>query len=145
MRTRRIDGVGDVPHAQEQGTPSHSSVQDGRNYRQSALIRPQVTDRAGTGRKVNFCTRSFTVSTTYTSVAQTQAIGNLALYTGSVVITAIVQVPMVVWITWYAYKAVRLVYGSSPAMTILKGLGICVVYGLIALPLMVAGVLIAAS
>ncbi|HEY6219108.1 MAG TPA: DUF3667 domain-containing protein [Gemmatimonadaceae bacterium] len=74
-----------------------------------------------------------------------RALGNLALYTHSVALTAIVQVLMVVWIIWYAFTSVRLVYGGSAAMTILKGIAICVVYGLIALPLMVAGVIVAAG
>lgn len=69
---------------------------------------------------------------TYLFIART--LGNLAFFTQSIVFAAIAQVLMLAWMLAYGVIALRRVYGGSVPMTILKGIGICMLYGLIALP-----------
>lgn len=73
-----------------------------------------------------------------------RALGNLVLFSHMRVLAAIAQAAMALWIIYYAVAAARRVYGGSIPMTILKGIGICVLYGLVALPLMVVAVFYAA-
>lgn len=63
-----------------------------------------------------------------------RTIGNLALFTRSIPVAAGVQLLVLAWIAAYGVIAFRRVYGGSVPMTILKGIGICVLYALIASP-----------
>jgi hypothetical protein len=65
--------------------------------------------------------------------------GNLALYTRSIWVAGIAQAAMLIWIVVYGVKALRRVYGGSLAMTILKGAGVCLLYAIVATPI-IAGV-----
>lgn len=66
-------------------------------------------------------------------------LGNLALYTRSIWVAGIAQAAMLIWIVVYGVKALRRVYGGSLAMTILKGAGVCLLYAIVATPI-IAGV-----
>ena len=79
---------------------------------------------------------------TFVFIART--VGNLALFTRSIPIAAAVQAVMLVWIVVYGVIALRRVYGGSIPMTILKGLGVCALYALIAAPVIFGVVLWAA-
>jgi hypothetical protein len=68
-----------------------------------------------------------------------RTLGNLALYTHSIWAAGIAQAAMMIWIVVYGVKALRRVYGGSLPMTILKGIGICVLYAIVATPI-IAGV-----
>jgi hypothetical protein len=74
-----------------------------------------------------------------------RALGNLALFTGVVVFAAVAQVAMTIWILVYGVKAMRRVYGGTITMTILKGIGICALYALVALPIVGIVAFLAAS
>jgi hypothetical protein len=74
---------------------------------------------------------------TFLFIART--IGNLALFTRSIVFAGVVQSMVLIWIAAYGVIAFRRVYGGSIPMTILKGIGICFLYALIAAPI-IAGV-----
>jgi hypothetical protein len=80
---------------------------------------------------------------TFIFIART--LGNLALFTRSIAIAAVAQTLMLVWIVGYGIIAMRRVYGGSIAMTILKGLGVCVLYALVAAPVILGVALWAAS
>ena len=73
---------------------------------------------------------------TFLFIART--IGNLALFTRSIPIVAVVQGLVLIWIAAYGVIAFRRVYGGSVPITILKGIGICFVYALIAAPVIAA-------
>jgi hypothetical protein len=66
-----------------------------------------------------------------------RTIGNLALFSHSLWVAGIAQALMLIWMAAYAVIALRRVYGGSVPMTILKGIGICFFYALIALPVIV--------
>lgn len=68
-----------------------------------------------------------------------RTLGNLMLFTHSVWVAGIAQVLMLGWIVAYGVIALRRVYGGSVPMTILKGIAICFLYAIIALPV-IAGV-----
>jgi hypothetical protein len=69
---------------------------------------------------------------TFLFIART--LGNLPLFTHNLVLAGIAQGVMLIWMLAYGVIALRRVYGGSVPTTILKGVGICVLYGLIALP-----------
>jgi hypothetical protein len=71
--------------------------------------------------------------------------GNLALFTHSIPIATVAQAVIVCWIAWYGVNALRRVYGGSTGMTILKGLGVAVLYALVATPVILIVAFIAAS
>lgn len=71
--------------------------------------------------------------------------GNLALFTRSLVVAAVVQGIVLIWIAAYGVIALRRVYGGSVLMTILKGIGICLLYALVATPVILGVALWAAS
>lgn len=72
---------------------------------------------------------------TFLFIART--LGNLALFTYSLVFAGIVQALVIIWMLAYVVMALRRVYGGSVPMTVLKGVGICVVYALIAFPVII--------
>lgn len=80
---------------------------------------------------------------TFVFIART--LGNLALFTGSVPIAAVIQTAILIWIAAYAVIALRRVYGGSMPMTILKALGVGALYAVVAAPVILGVVLWAAS
>lgn len=74
-----------------------------------------------------------------------RTLGNLALFTRSIPVAAVVQIAMVGWILAYGVIALRRVYGGSVMMTILKGIGVCLLYALVAAPVIGLVAFVAAS
>ena len=74
-----------------------------------------------------------------------RTVGNLALFTHSIPIAAIVQAVTLVWVLAYGVIALRRVYGGSVPMTILKGMGIALLYAAVAAPVILAVALLAVS
>jgi hypothetical protein len=74
-----------------------------------------------------------------------RAAGNLALFTRSIPVAAIVQLAILVWIAAYGVIALRRVYGGSVKMTVLKGIGVAALYAAVATPVILAVAFIAAS
>jgi hypothetical protein len=74
-----------------------------------------------------------------------RAIGNLALYARVLPFSIAAQGAIAIWIVAYSYLALRRVYGGSPIATVLKGLGICALYTLVASSVILAMALIVAS
>lgn len=66
-----------------------------------------------------------------------RALGNLALYTRSFWASGLAQAGMLLWILAYGVMALRRVYGGSVPMTLIKGIGICLLYALVATPVIV--------
>jgi hypothetical protein len=80
---------------------------------------------------------------TFVFVAQT--LGRLMEFTRNVPAVATAQAFVFFWILTYGVMALRRVYGGSIGMTILKGLGTCVLYALVATPVILGVALWAAS
>lgn len=71
--------------------------------------------------------------------------GNLALYSRSVPLTAVVQVVMVIWILAYSYLSLRKVYGGSVISNVAKGIAIGAIYIVVAGAVTLGTALIVAS
>jgi hypothetical protein len=80
-----------------------------------------------------------------TFVLLARTLGNLALFTQSFWLALAVQTIVGIWILAYGVIALRRVYGGSIPMTILKGIGICLLYATIATPVILGVALWAAS
>ena len=74
-----------------------------------------------------------------------RTLGNLALFTHSIPIAAIVQAVILLWILAYGVIALRRVYGGSVPMTILKGFAIALLYAAVAAPVILAVAFLAVS
>lgn len=80
-----------------------------------------------------------------TFVFLARAAGNLALFTHSLPIAALVQIAMLVWIVAYGVIALRRVYGGTVPLTALKALGVAALYAAVAAPVILLVAFIAAS
>jgi hypothetical protein len=80
---------------------------------------------------------------TFIFIART--LGNLALFTHNLWVAGVIQAVIGVWMLAYGVLALRRVYGGALPTTILKGVGICFLYFLIALPVIAGAVFVALS
>jgi hypothetical protein len=74
----------------------------------------------------------------FTFVFIARTLGNLALFTRSVAFAAVIQVLVMAWIVAYGVIALRRIYGGSIPMTLVKGIGISLLYAIIATPVIAA-------
>lgn len=70
-------------------------------------------------------------------------LAELTKFTWNVKLSAVAGIAGLLWIAWYSLKSLRTVYGGSWGGTILKGIGIMIVYLMVALPVMFLTILAA--
>jgi len=71
-------------------------------------------------------------------------LSSLVMFTGLVALAVVTPILAALWIVAYAVVALRRVYGGSIARTVMKGIGIMALYGLVVFPALAAVVLLSA-